>query len=1256
MSNKPEIPISVQNDSEKESIKFFAANINILSNAADKDNRFRIFDFTPTAKIYKVDIGENIIPELEYDLFNGIEVNRNIPFVVLNSNSNKTKEESDNRKFKLYHPDERNFTHKKYLSEWKSETNIQDTMILKVLTDDTNIDRTSYINIVYKFNEGLFIEFEKDTSQGKMDEVVEILSRQIHNFNIKKDILSSIKGSFVVDGMAVDKFLFRHILMTKHHLSKDIPNLYPLKYLWINEKIKSLSMRSQIKMKFEMAGVKCNISISKKTAASNDTFYMSGAPVRFKPETEYDLISISELNSLDTGHTIRKIIGSLYYLYAFTVENSNTPSLSMNLANIYNYMIGKNLLQGSIFGPTKIISIEDVKSIDSRIAQLKMVDPDFWGKAAAGRTASGEKQPVVIVRTIDSNWQDRLRTTLYNIRNSPDPEINRIQIVRYPFEVVDDLNIPSSINPITKVSPYFIMGQYGRPYLNLVVNKNPKGGNGTIHPYIPVFVKKPKITTPGYGTQSEIEHLINMDEPYVIQMNRTKESTVGTNLHTKTGILKPDADGEIPPKLISIFNRLYSNIPNKRYVKHGILREPESILDICIKYGQREDIKITYSNLITEDKKLYLKQDIKKLIDDEMKINGGWNAGRQELYDIDSEKIRSLFMKNDTFIDPYLFKSILEKFFNVFLLIINFDGKNSQIEVPRHKYLYINSNKFPTNPTPLIILKHDGILTKRGFIPQCEPIRIKSGNDFINWNINKTKMLFNKANYTLDVGFSNLKSNTIESTGINVDVKAEIKPNLFEIFNSSNILNQYIDGAGKTRAISYRYSESENGEVIILCEPCQPLSKKSTLSISRFKEHSLYTGISLIETFGLSKSDIQYKINNDMIVGIWFKLQKIQFFIQIEPSLIKHESDRSVKVNNTSYVDLNIEDPVFKLHDYFERVMNIMIQLLRNLYIYSKLDDPKLFIDTITIIDPGVIYDISNSRRVIGSARKFKSDLRNYYKLYPSFFSTINLETGEDTNFPKLIVDSEETKDGLFQHLVQVQTLKLDIVGASGWKYEYQKLQNGTNVVVYTPLINDNYDEEKRSVGITPNMIESIDRLGDFFMRPGYIEHFYENVSDFSVWNPGSEQILMSEEEFVQYFDFIQMEKENSLLTVPLPSDIHLTKSPQYFMSQSGNLYLIQNTSGWVIEKSINIILNWISSRTNLGYYALKYNPDLLSDEDVKIITELKSNILSVKDIDSIMGSNKYDEQLTASYVLIKYDSNKYGAMMKMSGFVSITR
>ena len=38
------------------------------------------------------------------------------------------------------------------------------------------------------------------------------------------------------------------------------------------------------------------------------------------------------------------------------------------------------------------------------------------------------------------------------------------------------------------------------------------------------------------------------------------------------------------------------------------------------------------------------------------------------------------------------------------------------------------------------------------------------------------------------------------------------------------------------------------------------------------------------------------------------------------------------------------------------------------------------------------------------------------------------------------------------------------------------------------------------------------------------------------------------------------------------------------------------------------------------------------------------------------MGSNKYDEQLTASYVLIKYDSNKYGAMMKMSGFVSITR
>ncbi len=1368
-SDKSVIALATRTNRE---FKGAAQNLPLFMNHMKTNPNFKMFDMR-SMDVYDVNIGV-IEPELELDLFNAIKVDANIPFVVLNRDRKKdlTKKGrwmSEDRNFKICHSADTHYPHDKLISVWKDDAkdlNIPETLIMKVFLPDENdrkVKDQSYVDVIYRFDEGVSIHLQPSQTKAHADRVIKILQSNISGFPVTLGAVYVLSGSFVLDFVFFDRYVVSWMLMNPFTFpSAEVTTPFHFwPFLWINEKNSSLTARSHLKLKFKFGNITSKIVISTTDAKPRDIFYQNGIPVRFSQGQTYNSISIKKVKSVEHAIFIKDMITLVSYLYQINRSAMGAQNeISMYVpAAIHSRIIDVVEPTGQSFEiVASSISRNSKDGKESRNFVNKQIDPTFYGSIPTTKYISSSKRPAQIkVSTRDPDWQNTLARLM---AEHPD-----VQVIRYPLQIIGSPEFQQI--PKTVVPPYFLFADTNIKdpsiYLKPRSNPEPIGSEGTYHPYLFTCINRIHLELPG-GTnpQARFNALVDLTTPYVVRYVKSGKSGESNHVKKTMKILRHGENGFIPGPLEIVLGRFMlggryrdgagierqiETIPE--FQRMGTRISTASILHVLVSHSKRHsDLRMQYFNLSDADKEIFIQTTIRQKIVAET----NWNIARQELYDWELRDMQTAFLDPKTFVDTKLYKTVLEKFFGVYLLVIAYDRESSVVEIPRHKFCYFHPLIAPDSQA-FVFFKHSGAKSFTSPNPQYEVINIvvKEPNGTSterDWDILKLNTLFGLQNRSIDVHFSTvlLKKEKIYQTGTIVDIEADRRSNILQIFPKANLEYQFIDGAGKLRAFVHTFKSSPNPKVTritVSCEPLAPIdldcfddlqalrSRNETMHPDQFLAPQEFDiAIDFIKSLGISVDSIDYHMEfqslvavedaatiqapdikkieqkkdsdaaaakekarlqgmslqerlaaaaamptatlkqesallsqpkllgkpqmeettqetlmqkiparkvvkmtnaNPKAIGVWFKIpgHSIRFYIATTPGT---PLTKEYSVNNEPYFSVVPENVYFRQHDEFERIANVLIQLARNLYIYSRWDDVDRFMQALTTVDPTVVYDVRNVRRQIPSDRIYSNAPTSPHIRYPAMFPTFFSPVEGQTYF-KLTLDSALTQKRVRQHLKMVQTLKENIIGASGSKIQERLDESGIRIVQYTPYIGDIWKVPR--IGIDDEMIEGIPRLSSFYNRPMYIIEFYAYASDFARRGP-DQNILMSTGEMTEYLNLLSMENRIPVVIHPLPLLVREHKFPVHYASPDGSLYIIQNVEGASLSRVNNVIVTWVRERVNLGYYT----PDFRG-EPIRI-REIKADSL-----------NSLDPALQFS--VLDYGNGQYAALLKLESSISDT-
>jgi len=1318
----------------------FAENMPGLVTIMKEDPNFAVFDFLSKEEVYRIDIGP-IQKQMEYEIFDDLKVSAEIPFIVMNNNRKKVQGKkgryvADQRYFKIYHgaespdlPLEQWINNEKYAPPY--------TIVMKVYNSETRKSDPSkdlsYLNMVYVYGDGLYLKLNPEQALNlNLDRILDILVRHFDLFKPAAPTVHSLTGSFVVDRLTIDNFIFRSLLLEPHDMGRSRPLVYQ-PFLWVNEQSRGYSLRSQFILNFRLGDIVAKIVISEKVAKTNNVFYSNGSQLKFNPGAVYNQVSISDVKNLEYASLIKDIVASVFYLYGRPeVKDQIIYSRSMIWSSVFTTLLQQNLFLGAAFGPSLRISTAEIRALGKNIMQLRSCDPTFYGKIASAKPNSkGDRQPICLVSTADPNWREILFAAVKDIEENDE---KKRQIIRYPFSISNPPSEEYSRIPITTVPPYFLIARPGAPYLKPKIIKDPRGMDGTYHPFLLSCAVNEKIIVPlaplPDTVAAKFNILANLDVPFQITMINKDPSGKSSYKHSTIKVLREDARGGIPTALVKVLSFVLLNGQQNAnleldFERVGFPKAADSLLQILAATSKAHfALNEHYQAAKSQNLEAFiaeLRLQIANSVD--------WNVTKQELYDLEPDQARQLFLDPKTSVDSKLFRVVLEKFFKVFLCVIEYKDMKAAIEIPRHRYFHIGRN-YPPETQTVVVFKHQ---KEGGSVPginmryELLNFSVRRGEEMfynVDWPLASMKYLFDSANETVDTSFLTVKrlNENVFETGSVIRTGIGNKPGLETVFNLQKVPLQYVDGAGKLRAFLHGYQSPNFTQkyVTISCEPLRPL-EKGCFDDPKFIQNMIQQGadhrqffrpqnfdlvLEFLASLGVKAEQLAFRLEpeqlqlveevietpdqpaetteeetegedadrpeipdkvkqmsimeqimsgsapaapavvvkkevvakpkstrrrvqrskdgNALAIGIWFKLQGLQFYIATTPGT---PPTPVFAVDNLAFFDVDPEMIIFRQHDYYEKIANILIQLVRNLYIYSLMDDPLLFVEKVVLVDPQNVYDISRARRRIPNTRVFREALVGYAELYPSFFRA----NDQDFLPYRLVVDSDRSKKAVLQQLKIVQKLKEDIVGSSGSRFRVV-VNKGVRRVFYR-LAKQYLDNEAQDVefeGLNEFAIERIPRLKQFMVRPDYLLEFYVYSADFRV--RGLDQhVFLSEEEIRQYLDLLEMEAPAKMVKLPLSQENRTVKYVQYYTGRDGSVYIIQNVVGGEAHRARNVVFGWETDRVNNGYFTDPYNGTL---SDVPLLKAVDLHLL-----DPALGA-----------ALLDYGGSSYAALLKLSG------
>lgn len=1137
-SNKDGLPQNA------EKLEYYYDTMAILDEIVSQDEIYEVYDLISKDTIYKLDIGE-ITPGLEMSIFDSLIVSPSVPYACINIGDT-------DRYFKI---DETSFYNKKLIKKTDTHNTIQ--IQIKIP------GRNKYCTAYYKFEDGMYIKILTDLSESIMEETMIILNKALPNLTIGNQLDTvSLSTSFIINQVIIDPQIFAQMLVNKIKIGSNGPFLIGGTVLNPKEQDRPLAFKSQFKMILKLGNLTSSVAISKKVVQSNNIFYLDGAPVKLDKESDYSMISIKKILSKEEAELVRKIISIYMYVYGTNVSKmKDNLTVSDRIAKEYNTILEMELYSGFQILETSRVAAKTISGGSRKIAVLKRIDPGFYSNIPVAWDMSVGQQPEVITSTYTPNWEEILREKIRKIEESHklNPKSPKIQIIRWPLILEDsDEQIKS------KVRPYFLAALPDAPNFHLkpILEKNRYVDDETYIPFMPKCAAREYIEYVSYEDMEYPDTLFDLDRDFVVKLkSKGNSSSKSTRILITAKIAAPDHKGSIPKELELVLNKFVD--PNYYIVRIGQNISPLSILGI----------------LDTESDDLF---------DTKNKINEAtnWNVCKQELYSMSAQEIQDYFMRPDTIIDPSLFYRALEDYFKTNIYTVLYSAKGEiKLEIPRHKFLHLVPNK-PRYSKSVLIFKHS---PGRKNNTHCEEIVIYDEKEDVryDWNAEDLKSLFDEYNNSNIIKIHDFKTEDIDHIAIpEIKINASIKPDISEIFPKYTIISQYIDAAGKLRGVEFKYLRKT---ISIATEPLIPISVAKIVK-PHGNDLTFDNALKLIES--LNGDDIQVGIDY-----VWFKVQGIQLFIYVKSFsqteyIFNHNRMFSVKSNYMSEIEK---------YNHQDAVINVMYQLLVNIYVDLNWDNFYMFFDKYTIVKENHEYKLPGYVNV-------PPEIELYEENYPTF-----VKGG------KFVFNNKIMRTRFMKQIYKVQKLKEDLFEASNGTIEFQEDSE----------FNTYEHEGNTSAGLDKEYaIDNIDSMKEYYNRPTYIKYLYVSESDFRIRST-SQRIFMDADRLIEYLNLNKSEKYSTIV-LPFTHEMSSSIRPLFYVSSSGSTYIIQNVLDGNVDRASNVVDTWARLKTNLGYLAEPIN----DGKTEMAVTINEEELLLIDD--------------NIEYCLFKQKSGKYSAVMKI--------
>ncbi len=423
------------------------------------------------------------------------------------------------------------------------------------------------------------------------------------------------------------------------------------------------------------------------------------------------------------------------------------------------------------------------------------------------------------------------------------------------------------------------------------------------YPYLKATMKSKKLTT---LNKEEYEELPCCKKIVPKTVKTTKKEP--THITSTSIIFNVGSTGELPADLKYLLQNY--NINKNNFLRLGVVSiNPYSFIH-CLCYATDDT---GYIN--TKNKNEYVLTVLEKLKNMNMALV------KQELYDVDDINL------NVDFFDPDLYYRLLEEYFTVNIYVFN-----KTLIVPRYKSFH--TRPYRERPTVLIYKNEN----------QCELIynQLTETNRVLIFNDDMGKYCHNILKNVLHT------YTFVNNNKINVFDNLYYHANHLEFI--PNIVSQYIDEEGKTRAFHIKV---KNQLMTIMTLPCQPENLPIDLNIYR---------VNIDTVLNIMSQNYTAITKSDLATGLWYQIYDVEYgeYIPIIPTNIDG------KIGPNCELD---EYKSTKTSNYYDtkKTLNKLLQIIQWLFLVVlykyNIDTVDEFFDQFISIGKQT-YEINMPRRL----------------------------------------------------------------------------------------------------------------------------------------------------------------------------------------------------------------------------------------------------------------------------------------------------
>ena len=689
-------------------------------------------------------------------IFDETRLNKNFPYLQYNS--------FDNKYYKLY---DKNINIENIIAERNNafsnleEDELEKENTIYILSKIEIFNKPYYILLIFDLeNSKLTFEYPSNTSL----KIYEDLNKLIPGFNYKDEKTISIKGSFSINIDNFDDLKLYYLTLFDEKIGN---------FLYVNENKRPRSLMKNVKYyykTYEERYLESDYFITFHL----ERLYINKYLVVFRSKI------INKENNINEFVLVFSKLVKYYENYNF--KNSDLPIITNPYTGKNGDGLGDNITE---------LEKDELKFTirGNKLANLRSRAPDMFPASTYTRKCVCQYQPIIVDDDDVPDWEK------YN-------KGKKSISIFPPIDSID--KIKKRYNFVCPTDNYI---------MNYIINPD----NDSPFPILPCCSQQKKSNY--YDNYDEIkrnpENFFNLKEEQKGNINRSKLKTIKP--------LTTDQEGSLPEQLNQFFNKIY---PKNNFSRYGVIKNSKSSFFHCcllasyhleeISKNVKSERYLKNIKLINSIRKEYINMDIsgKDLLVTKLKSYIGNDKGikinkelvSQELYNYNIDSI-NYTLESENF-DSALFYKLMEYLFFVNIFVFSYSNNTVNLEKPRH--IYYHQREIRESLPNIFIFKHNDIKP-----PVYELIR--SGDNFL---MNDKAGIFmrqyiDEHGYYISRFIKETEGKFSSPGNYNVTKNFYSNINWNYILKDYEIVSQFINDAGRTYGINFKYSESEFMSIFI---------------------------------------------------------------------------------------------------------------------------------------------------------------------------------------------------------------------------------------------------------------------------------------------------------------------------------------------------------------------------------------------------------------------------------------------------------